>query len=483
MSILSDVPFQRDDRPSGRKKPGELREIRSEYQRDLDRVIYDYYFRRLGEITQVSSGSGKILRHNRMTHSLKVAQVGRRLVQYLLHESSNMPGIKQAGGLDADVVDAAGLLHDIGHPPFGHVAEEELNDIARRAPYHLNDGFEGNAQTLRIILSLATHRRRDENFAAPGMDLTHAVTAACVKYPWMDSLGSPRRKWGVYLPERQAFEQYVVPLLPAENTPTLEAEIMDWADDITYAVHDLQDFFVDGLIPLHQLKHSADNEDNTPNARHPTEMNDFWQYATEKLRARDDHMPPSAEARNLFGRYARRFPDRPYCGSREEKAAIGSLASEIISAASRATSVKDTGRLYVEPEMKAVISALKEITWFYVIDRPALISVQVGQRKKVHDLFDRLIKWVEVEYKETDTKAGGSTRGYVRDEKWIRQRRLPPELTQFINALISDNKNEGTYGCRQKDLVRGTLDYIASMTEREFDDMYIRLTRGELMSY
>jgi dGTPase len=474
MSIpASGVPFERDDRPSGRKKPDELREIRSEYQRDHDRVIYDYYFRRLAEITQVSSGSGKLLRHNRMTHSLKVAQVGRRLVQYLLHDPANAAGIKEAGGVDPDVVDAAGLLHDIGHPPFGHVAEQELNEIARGRPYHLDDGFEGNAQTLRIIFSLATHRRRDTDFAAPGLDLTHAVTAACVKYPWMDTSGSPRRKWGVYVPEQKAFEQYVVPLLPAGNTPTLEAEIMDWADDITYAVHDLQDFFIDGIIPLHQLKHSADNN----------EMIDFWTYATEKLRARDDHMPPTVQARNLFSGYARRFPDRPYGGSREEKAAIGSLASDIISAASRATSVKDTGRLYVDPQMKVVISALKEITWFYVIDRPEVISVQLGQRKKVHDLFDRLIKWVEFAYAEVDTKPGGSTRGYVRDEKWIRQRRLPSDLTQFVNTLLSNNRNEGTYGCRQKDLVRGTLDYVASMTEKEFDDMYLRVTRGELTPY
>ncbi len=313
------------------------------------------------------------------------------------------------------------------------------------------------------------------------MDLTHAVAAACVKYPWMSTTSNPRRKWGVYVPELKAFEQYIVPLLPGPETPTLEAEIMDWADDITYAVHDLQDFFVDGLIPLHQLKHTADNSDDDPNALHQSEMNEFWQYATEKLRARDHRTPNSSTARNEFGRFACRFPDRPYDGTREEIAAISSLASEIISAASMATSVKDDGRLYVEPLMRSVIGAMKEITWFYVIDRPDLVSVQIGQRRKVHELFDRTFKWVEFAYQETEDRTSGNRRAFMRDEKWIRQRRLPGLLAQYIESLMHSNKDEGAYKDPRKQLVRGTIDYIATMTEKELDDMHLRLSHGELL--
>src|SRR5262249_269827 len=203
------------DRLSGRRRnPSSISEdLRSDFERDLDRVIYNFYFRRLAEVTQVSSGSGQILRHNRMTHSYKVGQVGRRLVQYLLHDATNETGLKTAGDIDGNVVNAAGLLHDIGHPPFGHVGEEELDRLARTAG--LADGFEGNAQTLRIILSLANHHRAGEGFV-PGLDLTRAVVAACVKYPWSssDPEADIQHKWGYYDPATDTLDPSARPLLP-----------------------------------------------------------------------------------------------------------------------------------------------------------------------------------------------------------------------------------------------------------------------------
>jgi dGTPase len=444
--------------------------VRSEYQRDLDRVIYDYYFRRLGEITQVSSGTGKILRHNRMTHSLKVAQVGRRLVQYLQAEPKNEPGVKRAGGINPDVVDAAGLLHDTGHPPFGHIGEEELNQLALR--HGLSDGFEANAQTLRIIASLSKHQVRGQSKATFGLDLTHAVAAAATKYPWTRGDGRTR-KWGIYETEVSYFEQYIRPLLPAADTPTLEAEIMDWADDITYAVHDLQDFFVDGLIPLHELRHTSDNG-GKPRAVNEHEVNGFWAYATERLRQHG--RLPMRDIRETFCRYATEFPERPYSGTWEEKAAVGHLASKIITDASIATSVKTNGRLHTESEMRAVIGVLKEITRYYVVEKPELISVQIGQRYKMDELFRRLLKWVQEAYRETTE--GGNERPYTKDEQWMRQRRLPTELTEHITYLRQANSEEGAYRELKKNLVRGIIDYIASMTEAEVDDMYLRLTRG-----
>jgi len=459
----------RDDRLSGRRKNDIDREIRSEFERDVDRITYNYYFRRLSEITQVSSGYDKVLRHNRMIHSLKVAQVGRRLVQYLQNDERNHAGLNAVGGVDQDVVTAAGLLHDIGHPPFGHVAEEQLNKLAKK--YHLADGYEGNAQTLRIILSLTAHQRDHDGEASAlesGMDLTWAVVAACVKYPWSRSEVSADmpEKWGYYSPEAEIYRRCIEPLLPGPKTPTLEAEIMDWADDITYAVHDLQDFYMDGIIPLHHLRHCENGRTgHEPVLR--SEFDGFWHYATEKLRKRIQR--PLSDARAVFAEYACRFPEGAFRGSREEIAQVGALASDIITAASKDTAVARNGRLYVKPETRAFIGALNQITWYYVIDHPDLVSVQIGQRAAVNQVFSKLYKRVEHCFTQTD-----NGQSLTVEEQFIRKRRLPTQLREFTEQLLEAEHGKGAYPRRQC-YARAVMDYIASMTEVEFVRMQQRL--------
>jgi dGTP triphosphohydrolase len=110
-----------------------------------------------------------------------------------------------------------------------------------------------------------------------------------------------------------------------------------------------------------------------------------------------------------------------------------------------------------------------------VIEKPELVSVQIGQRHKMADLFKKLMEWVDTAYSERDDHGN---RPHTRDEKWIRQRRLPVGLTEHINYLRKANSNEGAYRNPRHNRVRGTIDYIASMTESELDDMYLRLTRG-----
>jgi dGTPase len=434
-------------------------EIRSEFERDVDRIYYNYYFRRLAEITQVASHRGPLLRHNRMTHSLKVAQVGRRLAQYLRGDGRNRSGIEAAGGIDDDVVAAAGLLHDIGHPPFGHIAEKELNELARSKD--LKDGYEGNAQTLRIILSLVRHeaQRSDRAEIAYGLDLTRAVVAACVKYPWLANHqpkpAGKEDKWGYYETEKDLFEKFVAPILPGKYEPTLEANLMDWADDITYAVHDLQDFFISGAIPLHHL-HRTDSD----------EFNKFWQYATEKLRVGSS--TSLTDVRTVFESYARRFPNRQFGGSREEFAQVGRLASTIITEASKATSVRVDGRLRIKDDTRALIDALKQITWYYVIDQPNLVSTQIGQRARIKEVFDVLLAWVKKSFEEESSDG----RPLSTEERWIRKRRLPTPLREFTEQLLSANDGLPAYGTEQC-YTRAVIDHIASMTE--FQQLHRRL--------
>jgi dGTPase len=170
------------------------------------------------------------------------------------------------GGLSPDVVEAAALAHDLGHPPFGHIAEEELNtqvsaelcQAAGKDPAKERcEGYEGNAQSFRIVTALAVRRG-----AGRGLDLTRATPNATLKYPWKfgENPDSPK-KYGAFACGDTAYRfarEVQVPGPDPKFVRSLEAQIMDWADDITYSVHDTEDFYRAGLIPLDRLA-SADH--------------------------------------------------------------------------------------------------------------------------------------------------------------------------------------------------------------------------------
>lgn len=223
------------DRKKRRHGAGES-DSRSAFARDRDRVLYCSAFRRLGGVSQVvAAGEGEVF-HNRLTHSIKVGQVARRLAERLRTEAPT----DLEGRPDAEVAEAAALAHDTGHPPFGHVAEAELHRLATADGA---DGFEGNAQSFRILVRLAVREEEPR-----GLNLTRGVLDACLKYPWFrdDEHPKARRKWGAYRSEERDFrfarglsETDHIPAADAA-APRLEAQIMDLADDITYAVHDIE---------------------------------------------------------------------------------------------------------------------------------------------------------------------------------------------------------------------------------------------------
>jgi dGTPase len=140
--------------------------------------MYSDALRRLGGVTQIVPSDERSLFHTRLTHTLKVAQISRRLAQHLLRAEGNEGAITQLGGLDPDVAEAAGFAHDLGHPPFGHVGESALNEKCEQWGL---DGFEGNAQTFRILTKLL----RGKVPSRPGLDLPPNVLNAVIKYPWL----------------------------------------------------------------------------------------------------------------------------------------------------------------------------------------------------------------------------------------------------------------------------------------------------------
>jgi dGTPase len=212
------------------------RSERNDFSRDRARVLHSAALRRLAAKTQVlSPASTADFARNRLTHSLEVAQVGRELATAL--------------GVSEDVVDTACLSHDLGHPPFGHNGERALNDWASDI-----GGFEGNAQSLRILTRLEAKVLDDDGHSV-GLNLTRASLDATCKYPWTVDSPVPdaggRLKFGVY-PEDEAVFRWVRDGVPGRRR-CIEAEIMDLSDDIGYSVHDFEDAIVNGYLDVAQL--------------------------------------------------------------------------------------------------------------------------------------------------------------------------------------------------------------------------------------
>jgi dGTPase len=256
---------------------------RTEAQVDRDRILYCPHFARLAEVTQVRATDGDFLVHNRLTHSLKVGQVARRIAELL---SITQGHLANGLALNADVAESAGLAHDLGHPPFGHIAEEELDELVKGKLGKTAEGYEGNAQSFRIVTALTISDTAPESRdIQPGLNLTKATLNANLKYPWFYKQNpSKPRKWGAYASEKAVFEW-------ARKDQTIlvrsaEAEIMDWADDITYAIHDMVDFYCAGLIPLHLL--ATEKTGGEPSRRE-------WQAFFDEVCSRNKEIGSSRE--------------------------------------------------------------------------------------------------------------------------------------------------------------------------------------------
>jgi dGTPase len=371
-----------------REDPVHKRADRDDFARDRARLVHSASLRRLSAKTQVVQPSDDDFVRNRLTHSLEVAQIGREFGAAL--------------GCSADVVDTACLAHDIGHPPFGHNGEQVLDEIAQST-----GGFEGNAQTLRLLTRLEAKRVHADGRPA-GLNLTRASLDASTKYPWARGEGpEATRKFGVYAEDREVFDWFRDGI-PAGRR-CLEAEVMDWSDDVAYSVHDVEDAVASGRLDLRRLRDTSDVEQVLAMAG--------GLYAAD-LGA--DDLGAALERVLATGAVP-----TAYDGSRRDLAALKDMTSRLIGRFVLAVEVATRERhgagdltryaadLVVPDVTRAECAVLKAVAAHFVMYAEERVEVMAGQRAVVQDLVtayrdapeERLDPDLLVDWKAADSDA------------------------------------------------------------------------------
>lgn len=424
--------------------------------RDRDRILYSSAFKRLNGVTQVVAASEGIIFHNRLTHSLKVAQLGRRLAEYLCTQPAEAEKAEAWGGLDPEVVDAAGLAHDLGHPPFGHIAEKTLDELVTgESPADVAgpdgadavanaEGFEGNAQTFRILTWLSAH-----NTKYPGLNLTRVTLNAVLKYPWLRQTDGERgakkyRKYGAYRSEEADF------MFAREGRDnerqSLEAAIMDFADGLAYSVHDLEDFIRAGLIPLSRITSGREWErflrdwkrsERDPSIRDRLEETDVLSMLQDLAISLD------------LG--------EEYSGTLAQRARLRSRTSGLIRRFLPDVRIAEPGAespLVIDADHQMQMSFLQRLVWYYVIENPRLATQQAGQRRIIEELFKEFLRASEPD------RNGKPRNRYI----------IPPAVERDLDSIMN-LEGEERYGAR----LRLAADAVCSFTDAEAIAMSNRL--------
>lgn len=406
---------------------------RRPFERDRDRVLYSREFRRLSGVTQVARTEESYLYHDRLSHSLKVAQVGRRLAEYYCREYTGSLDLDKH--LDPDVVETAALVHDLGHPPFGHAIEQELDKLL--AERGIDEGFEGNPQSFRIVTKTAAHSNHYD-----GLNLTRATLNAIIKYPWARGEDGNHDKWGYYPSERSEFD-FARELTDPGRNKCFEAEIMDWADDLAYAIHDLIDFYQSGLLPLDQILEGTNEKDKI--------VDEF--FAQKDIRVSELNAEKFLDDLEAVARDSLKTP---FKGTDTERAALNQFSSYLIEKYLgvgrddhlRIDVTPSGPKLDINNNLENQIEFLKFMTYFYVIDNNTLISQQHGQKKMVNEIFETMVDYA------TSSSAYSSI--------------IPSPYRERLDKMDD--------GASDNDKVRIIVDFIASMTEQQVTTLYKRLT-------
>ena len=356
----ADTLRRADEAPKGAQLAPDSR---GDFARDRARVLHSAALRRLADKTQVVGPRDGDTPRTRLTHSLEVAQISR--------------GIGEGLGLSPDLCEMAGLTHDIGHPPYGHNGEVALNEVAPC-------GFEGNAQTLRILARLEPKVLIDGT--SFGLNLTRASLDAAVKYPLTrtNADGSVNRKYSAYDEDAAVLEW--VRAGHVDGAPPMEAQVMDFSDDIAYSVHDVEDGIVSGRVSLRVL----------------------WDFVELAALAEKGAAAFGGDADSLVDA-ADRLRSLPAIASAAEfdyslgawtglKALTSQLVGRYVGAVTHATLDgnegitlgRQYGRLVVPSDVEAEVRLLKTVAVLYVMDQPSHQARQDRQRDRIYRVHEYL---------------------------------------------------------------------------------------------
>lgn len=352
--------------PKGSELDSARRDHRSAFSRDRDRVLHSAALRRLADKTQVVGPRDGDTPRTRLTHSLEVAQISR--------------GLGAGLGMDPDLAELAGLTHDIGHPPYGHNGERALNEVAADC-----GGFEGNAQTLRILTRLEP-KIIDGDGHSHGLNLTRASLDAACKYPRprTNPDGSRNAKYGAYDCDAHLLD-WIRQGHP-DQRPAAEAQAMDWSDDIAYSVHDVEDGIVSGRVNLRVL----------------WDLVELAQLVEKGARAfggtPEELIDAAASLRHLAVVDGAVDFDATLRGYTALKRMSSELVGRYVGATLGATLAEhgDTalgrtrGEVVIPEQAQAEVTLLKTIAVLYVMDDPGHRARQDRQRERIFRVFDYL---------------------------------------------------------------------------------------------
>jgi dGTPase len=384
--------------------------------------------------------------------------------------------ISRLGGLDAHMAQAAGIAHDLGHPPFGHISEKVLDELG--IAEGVVDGFEGNAQSFRVLTQIA---RWDPKSPFRGLrNMTRGTFAAVLKYPWLRPSSRPGeqdsarellkwRKYGAYRSEADLFDEarswVQRSLLP--ETPTLEASVMDLADEITYAVHDLYDFVSYGLIDIKDsLERLGDDwqvfnaeERRTLAAEHPgyfseEELAEAHKWLEGQVQIVDRFIPQITSPK---------LPEKPFAR----------LSSDLFDLFVSSVRVQEEPYWEGGPHLSLGrkdfhhLYVLKEYTLKEALRIPAIAAQQRAATPLVQDLGEQLFKWSKDDPdslpKDLRTRLLAADRG---DDP------ISKAIASLPGIRSADDPDTSGLGCP----ARLVLDYIAGLTDHSARSFYSAVT-------
>lgn len=338
-------------------------DTRGAFGRDRARVLHSAALRRLADKTQVVGPQDGDTPRTRLTHSLEVAQIAR--------------GIGEGLGLDPDLCELAGLSHDIGHPPYGHNGERALDQVA-------DCGFEGNAQTLRILTRLEPKVLVDDT--SYGLNLTRAALDAACKYPRTRTNpdGTVNAKYSAYDEDAEILAW--VREGHTDTRPPIEAQVMDFADDIAYSVHDVEDGIISGRITLKVLwdfvELAALAEKGAAafggTSAQLVDASSHLQSLPSISRAADYNYTLASwvELKQMTSELVGRF--------------VGAVISATLAAHEGEQLGRMHGDLVIPADIEAEVKLLKTIAVLYVMDLPAHTARQDRQRERIYRVYDYL---------------------------------------------------------------------------------------------